>query len=116
MAKMQITVEGDDKDELVANMQAALEMLGAEAAEGGSDDDLMGGGDEGGDEEEGVDYEALREKLKGVVTKLAKTAEGTETAKKALKAIKRAKLGEVEDEELEKFEAALKKLKVKVPA
>lgn len=102
MAK-KIIIEGDDKDELVAQLTEWLEMLGAEAPAGGEDggEDLTGDGDGDGKPEGGEDEptaEDLQAKIKPMFVKLAKTGKaGNDKLKAALKKVNAAKLTDIDD-------------------
>lgn len=113
MATKTITISGDDKDELIAEAQAVLEMLGAEAPEaeaeeasGDDDEDLTGDGDT---EEEVSEEDALREKVKEHISKLAKKTGGADKIRAALKASKSSdgKLSGVTDKNMKVLAKAL---------
>ena len=120
MAKFKLTIEGDDKDELVTALNEAAVMLGGDAAEAPAeeeaaeeeageeegDDDLVGGEDEDGD-----DMEALREKVKAGVIALSKKAGGSDKVLAAFAKVKAKKLAEVKDD---KLATVAKLLKIKV--
>ena len=99
---IKIVIEGDDKDELIAAATAVLEMLGSEApaeeevveeeAEAEAGDDLVG--------EEVDESEAIRDKIKSTVLKLAKAKGGPEKVKAAFKKVKANRLADVEDKHL----------------
>ena len=115
MAKFKLTIEGDDKDELVTALNEAAVMLGGDAAEAPAEEeaaeeeageDLVGGEDEDCD-----DMEALREKVKAGVIALSKKAGGSDKVLAAFAKVKAKKLAEVKDD---KLATVAKLLKIKV--
>jgi hypothetical protein len=117
---MRITVEGDDKDALIEQLKAALEMLegeGGGSAEGG-DESGEEAGDEGGDElgdlggEDDDENEKLRAEIKKLVVAISKKVpKGPDYIRTIFKKLKVTKLPEIKDANLKAVIGALKKFK-----
>jgi hypothetical protein len=99
-----LIIEGDDKDELIAALDAAKEMLGAEAEESGDDDDSSGDDDDSsGDDDDSSDdddNEEILGKIRKQIAKLVKTDEGPGKVKAALAKFKAKKLDQVDGAKL----------------
>ena len=107
---IKITVEGDDKDELIAALDAAKEMLGAEAEESSDDDDNSGDDDDdnsGDDDNDDDDNEEILGKIRKQIAKLVKTDEGPGKVKAALAKFKAKKLDQVDGSKLPALAKAL---------
>jgi hypothetical protein len=110
---IKITVEGDDKDELVAQLQAALEMLGGEAGEEAEEEEAEE--EEETEEEETEEEEseeedpsdALRAEIKKKVLLLTKKPGGAEKVRKAFAIAQAKKLDQIKDNMLAKVDKAL---------
>ncbi len=99
---IKITIEGDDKDELVAQLTTVLEMLGEEAGEEEEVEE-----EEAEEEEEADPADALREKIKKKVLALTKKPGGAEKVRKAFAIAKAKKLDQIKDSMLAKVDKAL---------
>lgn len=117
---IKVTIEGDDKDELLEAAKNLVEMLGGEESGDddddnsgdGDDDDNSGGDDDGdGDGDGDDDNEELLNKVRKQIAKLVKTSDGPDKVKAALAKFKAKKLDQVKSD---KIPALAKLLKVKV--
>ena len=110
---IKITIEGDDKDELLTAAQALVEMLGGEEA--GEEEEAEEEVEEEEAEEEVEEEEAeeedpadaLREKIKKKVLALTKKPGGAEKVRKAFAIAKAKKLDQIKDSLLAKVDKAL---------
>lgn len=113
---IKITIEGDDKEELLTAAQALVELLGGEDeddAPADDDDDAPADDDDAPveDEEPEEDDEAakLRARIKKLVTGMIKKPGGVDKIRKAFALGKGKKLDQIKDQYLTKVLAALKK-------
>lgn len=108
---IKITIEGDDKDELLAAAQALVEMLGGEAEEEVLEDEPEEESDpeEDPEPEEEDESDKTRAMIKKYVLALTKKPGGVEKIRKSFALGKAKKLDQMDDKYLPKVLAALKK-------